>query len=81
VHKLRHALSGAIYELDDEGRVLVTRDGTSGTFTGDGVWIAGDLRTADAEMCRWIRSGSNPSPRLKTSRRYIALTSRPGSTS
>ena len=64
-HKLRHPLSGAIYELDDEGRVIVSGDGISGLFTGDGQWISGDLRIVDPEMCRWVRSGANPIPRLK----------------
>ena len=77
-HKLRHPLSGAIYELDDDGRVVVSGDGISGVFTGDGEWITGDLRVVDPEMCRWVRSGANPSPRLKSSRRFTALTSKPG---
>ncbi len=81
MRQLRHPLSGAIYELDEEGRVFVTRDGTSGLFTGDGAWLGGDLRWADPELCRWIRSGNNPSPRLKSSRRFTALTSQLGGAS
>ena len=77
-HKLRHPLSGAIYELDEEGRVMVTSDGATGVFTGDGQWISCDLRIVDPEMCRWVRSGGNPSPRLKSSRRFTALTSKTG---
>ena len=77
-HKLRHPLSGAIYELDDQGRVMVTSEVSSGVFTRDGEWISGDLRIVDPEVCRWVASGANPSPRLKSSRRFTALTSNPG---
>jgi hypothetical protein len=82
VRKLRHPLSGAIYEEAGPDRVQVTdRDGAVGVFTGDGAWVSGDLRFADPEVCRWVRSGDNPSPRLKSNRRYTALTSKIGSPS
>lgn len=76
MRQLRHPLSGAIYETDDEGNVMVTRAGMAGVFTGNGVWLKGELRHADPELCRWVKSGNHPSPRLKASRRYTALTSR-----
>jgi hypothetical protein len=74
-------LSGAVYELDDDGNIVVSRDGSSGVFTGNGVWLSGDVRDADPELCRWIDSGKNPSPRLKSSRRFTALTSKVGNES
>ena len=76
MRQLRHPLSGAIYEIDDDGNVMVTRDGMVGRFTGNGAWLHGDLRHADPELCRWVKSGNHPSPRLKASRRYTALTSK-----
>ncbi len=76
MRRLKHPLSVATYEIDDEGTVLVTRAGISGTFTRNGEWLHGDLRHADPELCRWVTSGNHPSPRLKASRRYTALTSK-----
>ena len=79
MRKLRHPLSGAIYEEAGEDRVQVTdRAGATGVFTGDGAWVSGDLRSADPEVCRWVRSGDNPSPRIKSNRRFTALTSKIG---
>jgi hypothetical protein len=58
MRQIRHPLSGAIYELDDDGGILVTKDASTGRFTTDGRWRGGDLRTADPELCRWIGSGT-----------------------
>lgn len=53
--KLRHPLSGAIYERIDEGRVKVTAvDGRVGTFTDDGTRIDGEIGQADPNLCDWI---------------------------
>ncbi len=76
MRQIRHPLSGACYELDEDGHIVVTRDGASGVFTGNGAWIRGAIRTADPELCRWIDSGNHPSPLLKSSRRYTAFTSK-----
>lgn len=81
MRQIRHPLSGMIYELDDDGNIVVSRDGRSGVFTGNGVYLRGEVRTADPEVCRWIDSGNHPSPRLKSSRRYTLLTSKAGSES
>ena len=53
--KLRHPLSGAVYERLAEQKVRVTtRDGRSGTFRDDGTRIDGDLGQVDPNMCDWI---------------------------
>ncbi len=53
--KLRHPLSGAVYERLDAGVVQVTaRDGRVGTFTDAGERIDGDIGEADPNMCDWI---------------------------
>lgn len=60
MRKIEHALSRAVYEWapDDHGPVLVTeRGGREGRFDRDGCWVAGELRSADPELCRWIVSG------------------------
>ncbi|HET9078428.1 MAG TPA: hypothetical protein VFN68_15945 [Acidimicrobiales bacterium] len=82
MRKLRHPLSGAVYEEAGTDRVQVTdREGVTGVFTGDGRWVSGELRHADPEVCRWVRSGDNPSPRIRSNRRFTALTSKMGSQS
>ena len=53
--KLRHPLSGAVYERVAERQVRVTaRDGRSGLFTDEGERIEGDLGQVDPNMCDWI---------------------------
>ena len=52
--KIRHPLSGSVYDLGDDGLVLVEKDGQTGKFDRDGNWVSGTIRTADPELCRWI---------------------------
>jgi nitrite reductase/ring-hydroxylating ferredoxin subunit len=53
--KLRHPLSGAVYERVEERVVRVnTRDGRTGLFRDDGTRIEGDLGQVDPNMCDWI---------------------------
>jgi phenylpropionate dioxygenase-like ring-hydroxylating dioxygenase large terminal subunit len=53
--KLRHALSGFVYERDDDGTVHVTDlDGNVSRFTAAAQWIEGPLRHVDPNMCDWI---------------------------
>lgn len=74
MRKIEHALSGAVYEWaeDDIGPVLVTdKTGREGRFDHDGRWVAGELRRADPELCRWIASGGrNPGGAAARSRRF-----------
>ena len=69
---IRHALSGAIYDLGDDGLVLVEHDGSTGRFDREGGWVSGDIRTADPELCRWISD-----PRAVSRHRRIADTQAP----
>ena len=53
--KLRHPLSGAVYERCDDGFVHVTTvDGRAGRFTADGTRVDGDLGQVDPNLCGWI---------------------------
>ena len=53
--KLRHPLSGAIYERHEDGYVHVTAvDGRSGRFTDGGHRVDGTLGQVDPNMCDWI---------------------------
>lgn len=55
MRQIKHAFSQAVYELDGTGNILVTaKDGSTGRFTGEGVWIEGAVRTCDPHMCVWI---------------------------
>jgi hypothetical protein len=49
-----HPFSGALYERDADGNVLVHLDGRSGLFAPDGRWLEGELFEADPQMCNWI---------------------------
>ena len=65
---LKHPLSGAVYDLTDDGAIQVTTEDSSGTFDKNGVWISGDLRSCDPQMCNWIASGVHKlAPRRPTS--------------
>ena len=54
--QLRHPLTLSLYDLVAEtGEVeVVDRDGRRGRFTADGVWVSGELQSADPELCRWL---------------------------
>jgi hypothetical protein len=66
----RHALSGALYDVLDDGHVRVTaRDGTEGIFTADAVWVSGELRHADPHLCGWLAGPQLP-PRLAVLPRF-----------
>jgi hypothetical protein len=68
VNGLKHPFSGALYEQDGQGNILVTQGDKSGLFKGDGRWISGELRQADPQLCNGWRdqclatTGSRPEP-------------------
>ncbi len=77
----RHALSGALYDVRDDGNVDVTsRDGVTGTFTPDGEWISGELRHADPHLCGWLAGPQLP-PRLAVLPRFRSTAAATGPTS
>ena len=51
---IKHPFTGALYEPNGEGNVRVTLDGKVGVFAGDGHWLEGELRDADAHLCGWV---------------------------
>jgi hypothetical protein len=52
---IRHPLSGAAYDLLDDGTVqVVTRDGRTGIFDQHGHWLSGEPKQADPHLCLWI---------------------------
>ncbi len=50
----RHPLSGAIYEVRDDGLVEVIQDGKVGVFTPEAVYVSGDVHHADPHLCGWL---------------------------
>jgi len=51
---IKHPLSGAIYDLTEAGTILVQKDGKTGEFTKDGVYLGGDIKQCDPHLCVWI---------------------------
>ena len=51
---LRHPFTGALYEPDGEGIVLITDGDRQGRFRSDGSWISGALRECDPQLCGWV---------------------------
>lgn len=49
-----HPLTGALYERDGEGAILVTAGDRQGRFQPDGSWIDGELRECDPQLCGWV---------------------------
>lgn len=49
-----------LYQLDDEGHIRVSNGNQVGIFTTEGVFISGDIRQADPQLCVWV--GNNPDP-------------------
>ena len=59
----RHPLTGATYDANDGGNVIVVAaDGTEGVFTPEGVWVSGELRFADPHLCGWVAGPQVPDP-------------------
>ena len=60
-----HPLTRALYERDGEGAMLVTdRGGRQGRFTPTGVWIEGELRDCDPQLCGWVAGPQVPHHRI-----------------
>lgn len=52
---IQHPLSGATYDLLEDGTVqVVTKDGATGIFDKHGRWLSGDAKQADPHLCLWI---------------------------
>jgi hypothetical protein len=56
----RHPLSGALYDVGEDGLVRVESEGQVGWFTPDGAWVRGDLHEADAHLCGWLAGPQVP---------------------
>lgn len=62
--KLRHPVTGAIYDLEPDGLIRVeTKDGRVGWFNGDASWCRGDLKEADPHVIGWVAGQRLPNTR------------------
>ena len=51
---LKHALTGGIYELLDNGLIKVNEDGKEGIFSARGIYQSGELKHADLHLLGWL---------------------------
>jgi hypothetical protein len=57
---VRHPYSRDLYELDEEGRVRITRrNGEVGYYSSDGRWLDGVKFDADPHLCGWVSAPRN----------------------
>ncbi|MFT4728533.1 MAG: hypothetical protein ACI9UN_003042, partial [Granulosicoccus sp.] len=50
--------------------ILVTAGERKGLFTDQGIYISGELRHADPQVCVWV--GNNPDPATQLSKPRVA---------
>ncbi len=43
-----------LYELNEDGNVRVSNGNQVGIFTNKGVYVSGDIRQADPQVCVWV---------------------------
>ena len=65
---LYHPLTGALYERQADGRLLVTNGGRWGRFSVDGSWLEGELRECDPQLCGWVAGPQVPHHRIAEAR-------------
>jgi hypothetical protein len=58
---IKHPLSGAIYDLQNDGTIRVEKDGEAGIFRADGTYVSGEIFFADPHLCVWIGGRELPS--------------------
>jgi len=60
---VRHAFGNALYELNEDGNVVVTDGDRRGVFLPDGRWLEGELRECDPQLVVWV-ADDGIAPRL-----------------
>lgn len=66
---MRHPLSGAVYQLGDDGVLVQDRD-RAGVYDSSGRWLSGDRFWVCPHLCRWIGDGPRGPERLSNHRRF-----------
>lgn len=49
-----------LYQCDEDGNIRLTNGNSVGIFTREGVYLSGDIKHADPQLCVWV--GNNPNP-------------------
>jgi hypothetical protein len=70
---MKHPLSGAVYELCDDGVQVTTADGRVGVYDSDGHWLSGARLAVDKHMCEWIGDGPRQPDDLSNNRRFRSI--------
>lgn len=60
MRRRKHPLSGAIYDVREDGLVEVSLDGKVGLFTHEGELVSGDVHHADPHLCLWLAGPQVP---------------------
>ncbi len=60
MRRRKHPLSGAIYDVREDGLVEVSLDGKVGLFTHEGDHVSGDIHHADPHLCLWLAGPQVP---------------------
>jgi hypothetical protein len=60
MRSLTHPLSGAVYDLLEDGVIEVSKNGRTGRFSAHGLHLSGELRQADPHLCLWIAGPQLP---------------------
>ena len=58
--RLKHAMNGAMYTVQEDGLVKVENNGLTGVFAWDGRHQSGDLTYADVHMLVWLAGPQLP---------------------
>ncbi|AMY52383.1 hypothetical protein HQP04_02415 [Rhodococcus fascians] len=72
MRQIKHPMSHAIYEFDDDFNVLVTdRHGKTGTFDPEGRYLHGEVKAVDPELARWVGLGPREPVPITQNRRFM----------
>ncbi len=55
----------ALYQVDADGNIRVTRGNSVGIFTPEGIHLSGDVRHADPQLCVWVSNNPDPETAFK----------------
>ena len=58
----------SFYELMDDGTIQVSRGDLVGRFTSEGVFLSGEIRESDPQLCNWVSNVPDPETQMSTSR-------------
>lgn len=57
---IKHPFGDVLYQLTKDGHVHVKDGDREGLFTREGVWLEGEIREADPQMCVWVSNVHEP---------------------